>query len=112
MQPRTPFGRFLSYALLALGGGLFLFPLVWMVSTSLKPLDQTNVTPPQWIPYAFEAELNGHTQPIVLGQRLLEPKLVVEVLNWPVPHTRRLVDEKDFIPAGSEPMPHGRAHLA
>jgi len=38
------------HGLLLCGGFLFLFPLAWMISTSLKPLDQTMRMPPQWIP--------------------------------------------------------------
>jgi ABC-type glycerol-3-phosphate transport system permease component len=104
-------GRLLSYILLLAGGSLFLFPLVWMVSTSLKPVEQTNVTPPQWIPYAHEAELSGRLQPIMRGQELREPKWIVEVLNGPLAHTRRLVDEKDFTASEPGPTPAGRAHL-
>lgn len=42
--------RTLIHAVLLVGSALFLFPLIWMISTSLKPLDQTMRMPPQWIP--------------------------------------------------------------
>jgi multiple sugar transport system permease protein len=29
---------------------LFVIPLLWMISTSLKPIEQTMTSPPQWIP--------------------------------------------------------------
>jgi multiple sugar transport system permease protein len=35
---------------------------VWMVSTSLKPLDQTMTMPPTWLPYAYETEIGGETR--------------------------------------------------
>lgn len=38
------------HTVLVMGSLLFLFPLAWMISTSLKPLDQTMRMPPQWIP--------------------------------------------------------------
>ncbi len=38
------------HAVLLCGSLLFLFPLAWMISTSLKPLSQTMRMPPQWIP--------------------------------------------------------------
>ena len=38
------------HGLLLCGAFLFLFPLAWMISTSLKPLEQTMRMPPQWIP--------------------------------------------------------------
>jgi len=50
------------YLLSALIGGvalLFLTPFVWMVVTSLKPLDQAMSLPPTWIPRAFHATLEG-----------------------------------------------------
>jgi multiple sugar transport system permease protein len=42
--------RVATHAVLICGSIAFLFPLAWMISTSLKPLDQTMVMPPQWIP--------------------------------------------------------------
>ena len=33
---------------------LFLIPLLWMLSTSLKPIDQALKNPPQWIPHPFQ----------------------------------------------------------
>ena len=38
------------YALLAVGGLAFLFPLFWMLSTSLKVDSQIFTHPPQWLP--------------------------------------------------------------
>lgn len=39
-----------SYAGLLLLSAFCLLPLLWMVSTSLKPLEETFVSPPRWIP--------------------------------------------------------------
>src|SRR5918994_373654 len=47
---------FLRYALLILLTVVFIAPLLWMLSTSLKPLDQTTQFPPSWIPQEFSAE--------------------------------------------------------
>jgi multiple sugar transport system permease protein len=38
------------FTLLILLGVLFLAPFAWMVSTSLKPLNETMTLPPRWIP--------------------------------------------------------------
>ena len=38
------------YLILIIGAVVMLFPLIWMISTSLKPIEQTMVMPPQWIP--------------------------------------------------------------
>jgi ABC-type glycerol-3-phosphate transport system permease component len=39
--------------------GIFLFPLLWMFSTALKPVDQAMRMPPTWIPKAYYAPLDG-----------------------------------------------------
>ncbi|WP_309382130.1 carbohydrate ABC transporter permease [Cerasicoccus frondis] len=41
------------YALLVLGAIAFLAPFLWMVSTSLKPLNETMSIPPRWLPREF-----------------------------------------------------------
>ena len=41
------------YVALILLSILFLMPFLWLVSTSLKPLDQTMKMPPQWVPHPF-----------------------------------------------------------
>jgi multiple sugar transport system permease protein len=46
----------LSYAALVLLTLAFLAPLLWMLSTSLKPNFQTTQSPPQWIPQQFSSE--------------------------------------------------------
>lgn len=47
---RVPFQRFLSILLLTITAALFLTPLVWMISSSLKPEYQIFAMPPQLIP--------------------------------------------------------------
>lgn len=42
--------RALGYLALSLLAGIALIPFVWMISTSLKSLDEVFVYPPQWIP--------------------------------------------------------------
>ena len=50
-RKRTPRLRSVAIHVILLCGSLvFLFPLIWMISTSLKPIEQTMVMPPQWIP--------------------------------------------------------------
>ena len=46
----------LSYAALILMTLVFVAPLLWMLSTSLKPNDLTTRFPPQWIPQDFSGE--------------------------------------------------------
>ena len=51
--------RFCIYALLVLGSITFAIPLLWMISTGLKPIDQTMSMPPTWIPYRVETGADG-----------------------------------------------------
>jgi len=49
----------LIYAMLILGSITFLIPLLWMMSTGLKPIDQTMSMPPTWFPYKLYVEKDG-----------------------------------------------------
>jgi len=51
--------RFCIYALLVLGSITFIIPLLWMISTGLKPIDQTMSMPPTWVPYRLYVEKDG-----------------------------------------------------
>ncbi len=51
--------RAILYLLLFGGAALFLIPLLWMLSTALKPIEQTMTMPPQWIPYRHYVEIDG-----------------------------------------------------
>lgn len=42
--------KLFSHLILIAGGVTMVFPFLWMVSTSLKPLELAFVTPPVWIP--------------------------------------------------------------
>lgn len=46
----TAFKRTATYLTMTLLAVLFAAPLVWMLSTSLKPIDQTLANPPRWLP--------------------------------------------------------------
>ena len=59
MKPRTSVARAIIYGLLILGSVVFASPLVWLISTSLKPIEQTQTSPPTWLPRSFHAPVNG-----------------------------------------------------
>jgi multiple sugar transport system permease protein len=42
--------RLCLYALLLVGAVVFILPFAWMLSTSLKPLNETMTVPPRWLP--------------------------------------------------------------
>jgi multiple sugar transport system permease protein len=49
-NPLIPAKKILAYAALYLAAGLFLLPLFWMISSSLKPEWQVLADPPVWLP--------------------------------------------------------------
>ena len=53
---RATVGRGLILSVAILGAFIIMMPVLWMISTSLKTLQQTLVFPPQWIPSALHWE--------------------------------------------------------
>lgn len=51
----------ISYAVLILGAAFMLFPMLWMISSSLKPSWQIFTQPPIWIPQHWEEIQVGNT---------------------------------------------------
>jgi len=49
-KTRQILGAIFVYALLLPGAVIFVFPLLWMLSTALKPENQIFLFPPKWIP--------------------------------------------------------------
>ncbi len=47
-------GKVVLYILLAFFAFQFAMPFLWMLSTALKPLEETMTVPPTWIPSAFQ----------------------------------------------------------
>ena len=45
--------KLVLYLLLSTFGFIFLLPFLWLVSTSLKPMPQVFIYPPEWIPRPF-----------------------------------------------------------
>ncbi|MEI6210776.1 MAG: carbohydrate ABC transporter permease [bacterium] len=70
--------QFISYALLLLGAAFFLLPLLWMLSTALKPVEQTMSLPPQWLPRSYSIERDGQRVEIRRSDTLIVvPSLLV-----------------------------------
>lgn len=49
-QWRRVIRKIVIYGVLILGSFILLIPIFWMISTSLKPFEQTLIFPPRWIP--------------------------------------------------------------
>src|ERR1035441_3030173 len=71
--------RFLIYAMLVLGAVVFLLPLLWMISTGLKPIEQTMSMPPRWIPYKLFIEKDGQRIEVRRDELIEAPSYVVEI---------------------------------
>ena len=54
MKARHPLSRMIVHVILIGGSLVFLFPLLWMITTSLKPVEETMLTPPRWIPSSWQ----------------------------------------------------------
>lgn len=65
------------YLLLLSGAVIFILPLVWMISTALKPIEQTMSLPPSWLPYRYYAAWDGERTAVRPGLLVTEPSLVV-----------------------------------
>lgn len=59
-----------SYAFLFIGGSFMLFPMLWMLSASLKPPWQIFTEPPIWIPQEWETVRAGDTNRQLLLYRV------------------------------------------
>ncbi len=66
--------RLLIHAILLAGGVFFLLPLIWMICTSLKPLDQTMQNPENFekalLPVGHVASIDGREHEVVLERQL------------------------------------------
>lgn len=72
----------LVHGVLALLSAIFMFPLLWLISTAVKPIEETMAHPPIWIPseiqwgnfwdaFSHNYELLGYLPFLVYGQNTL-----------------------------------------
>ena len=71
------FSKLAIYILLICGSAIFLVPLFWMMSTALKPIDQTMSMPPSWIAYRLFADFGGKQVSVKTGETITTPSLIV-----------------------------------
>lgn len=75
----------LTYFALIAGAAVFLLPLLWMLSTALKPLEQTTVQPPIWLPRRYYIEEDNTRREVKLGAVVSVPSVWVTPLGATVP---------------------------
>ena len=73
--------RFAVYVGLGLGTLLFTFPLVWMLVTSLSPIEQTVSYPPRLLPLAHTAVLDSQRMEVTLDAEVRERSAFVENIS-------------------------------
>jgi len=91
-----PAARFSAYAALGLGSLWFGFPLLWMVATSLSPVEQTLSFPPRLLPLAQHAVLDGQRREVTLDEQAREPSVLVEEMGGPRAGLRTLIPERSY----------------
>lgn len=103
----------LPHVFMILMTGAFLMPLVWMVLTALKPVDQTMKSPPEWIPRVWTATITKSYR--------VDPDGTVQLLKGsperqPVDRIRQLATREVLVyaalaPEDEENIWHGRRML-
>jgi len=88
--------RVAVHALLIAGSVLFLFPFVWLVTTSLKPIEQTMKMPPDWLPRASYAEVGGERVQVVRERQLDQPSVLVHITDGRRKGERLLLPEAKY----------------
>jgi multiple sugar transport system permease protein len=68
-------------ALLVLCSAAFVVPFVWLVSTSLKPIEQTLSLPITFLPRAYHADIGGRRMEVTLDFQVTQPGAVVRFLS-------------------------------
>jgi len=96
MKPRSAVNRFLVYALLLGGSAVFLFPLVWMICTSLKPVEQTMTLPLTWLPRTFYAVVDGQRMEVTRDYQIEQPSVIVVPREGPTAGKRILLPSTAF----------------
>jgi multiple sugar transport system permease protein len=73
--------RFVIYGLLGGAACVFLVPFVWLVITSLKPIEQSMTMPPSWIPRAYYADVGAGRVEVTRDYPAAQAGAVVEILE-------------------------------
>ncbi len=81
MRPKTKFSRAVVTVLLLLCSIAFVAPFIWLISTSLKPIEQTLSLPISFLPKAYYAELGGRRMEVTIDYQLAQSGAVVRFLT-------------------------------
>jgi len=105
VQPKTLPSRVVVYALLVVGSAIFLFPLLWLLVTSLKPVEQAMAMPPTFVPRAFTARLDGRPTEVTCDFVVQKKSAIIVAAEGEEQGRRQLVPFDDL------DVPNGRARM-
>ena len=77
--------RLLIYLALTAGAAFFLLPLLWMLSTALKPLEQTVAQPPLWLPWRYYVGEGSERSEVKLGGQVTQESVWAQPAGVAVP---------------------------
>lgn len=77
--------KILIYTALIGGAVAFLLPLLWMLSTALKPAEQTTAQPPVWLPRRHYVENETIPREVKLGAVITSPAVWATAAGNPTP---------------------------
>lgn len=100
MRPPVPVLRYVLYALLGGASVVFLTPFVWMVITSLKPVEQAMVLPPTWVPWEYRAQIDGERVEVTKDFAMRQAGVVAEITAGELVG-RRVFLSNDQVAAGA-----------
>jgi len=80
MKSRLPFTRPVIYALLCVASLAFVTPFLWLLSSSLKPLEQAMALPPTLLPHSYYATLEGRRTEVTVDYTIQRPGIIADVV--------------------------------
>src|SRR5882724_6534467 len=111
MKTRVSFPRLIVYALLGAAVGVFLVPLIWLLLSSLKPIDQATAMPPTLFPRDDFAVIDGERVDVMRDYTIGQSGVVGELPNETGGFRRVFLTETQAIARRSELRQIGRAHV-
>lgn len=91
--------RWLVYVALGLGTVLFAFPLLWMLVTSLSPIEQTVSYPPRLLPLAHYAVIEGERLEVTMDAEVSQRSAFVQTVAGRRAGVRRVIPLSSYDPA-------------
>ena len=102
MPVHSKFGRIAVYTLLVGLSIVFVMPFIWLVSTSLKPIDQVMTLPMTFLPRAYFADLDGERREVTLDFSVGQGGAVAEIKSGAEAGSRVFFSDRQLAERGSE----------